>query len=276
MRASIKSSCLRPLLLLLVGLVMAVVVSASNRAMASMPRRSAFISSNRVSESDTSGHDLLHKLRGGSDEDFDDEDSDDEDSDDEDDELLNDFDLMGDDDAGEEDFDEDTTLDRAIVAFQKTPPLTKAYLTASFAATAFGYVFNGSEFPSFLVLDWSKVLTRAQIWRPLTSFLNFGPFGLGYALTIQFVWTYMGTLEKLHHRKPYDFWIMICFGMLSMVIGYPFLKLNPRFLGHNLSTFLVYVWSRYHEGMEVNMFELFNTKAELLPWFFLMQVRHFG
>jgi len=56
-----------------------------------------------------------------------------------------------------------------------------------------------------------------------------------------------------------------------MVIGYPVLNLSPRFLGHNLSTFLVYIWSRYHEGIEVNMFELFTTRAEMLPWFFLAQ-----
>ena len=60
-----------------------------------------------------------------------------------------------------------------------------------------------------------------------------------------------------------------------MVAGYSMMGLSPRFLGHNLSTFLVYVWSRYHEGLEVNMFELFNTRAELLPWFFLAQVSVF-
>jgi Derlin-2/3 len=121
------------------------------------------------------------------------------------------------------------------------------------------------------MLDWKKVLTRLQIWRPFTSFLNFGPMGLGYLMTAQFVWVYMSTLERLNHNRPYDFWIMILFGQLSMVIGYPVLKLSPRFLGHNLSTFFVYIWSRYHEGIEVNMFELFNTRAELLPWFFLAQ-----
>ena len=62
------------------------------------------------------------------------------------------------------------------------------------------------------------------------------------------------------------------FGAECMVAGYSMMGLSPRFLGHNLSTFLVYVWSRYHEGLEVNMFELFNTRAELLPWFFLAQV----
>ena len=219
-----------------------------------------------------SSYPLLTRIRGG-DSDDDDESSDDEyDSDLEDDELLDDFDLM-EDGAGEDDFSEESSFDRILVHYQKTPPLTKAYLTASAVATGIGFLFNNKEFPSILTLSWNEVLTRGQIWRPFTTFLNFGAIGLGYALTLQFVWMYMGTLERLHHRKPYDFWIMIMFGMLSMVIGYPILKVNPRFLGHNLSTFLVYVWSRYHEGMDVNLFELFNTRAELLPWFFLLQVR---
>ena len=208
---------------------------------------------------------LLHNLRGGALDLDEDEDSDDEDED-------FDFDLEMDDfEAAESDFAEDNTLDRVLEAWKRTPPLTKAYLTASFGATIYGYLFNRNEFPRILALEWKPILQRLQIWRLFTSFLNFGPFGLGYAMTAQFVWTYMSTLERLKHDRPYDFWIMIVFGQLSMVIGYPLLKLSPRFLGHNLSTFLVYIWSRYHEGIEVNMFELFNTKAELLPWFFLAQ-----
>jgi Derlin-2/3 len=206
---------------------------------------------------------LLHKLRGGAQDLSDDED--DEDDDEDDDLDLDDF------EAAESDFAEANTIDRVLEAWKRTPPLTKAYLTASFGATMYGYLFNKNEFPRVLTLEWKPVLQRLQIWRPFTSFLNFGPFGLGYILTAQFVWTYMSTLERLNHNRPFDFWIMMLFGQLSMVIGYPLLKLSPRFLGHNLSTFLVYIWSRYHEGVEVNMFELFNTKAELLPWFFLAQ-----
>ena len=227
------------------------------------------------SSSSSSLTDSLLSLRGGSDDDDeisdegDEEESDDED---EDEELFEDFEL-GDDDANEDDFGEDNMIEQIMVAYQKTPPFTKAYLTMSFIATAIGYTMNKNEFPQILLLDWRPITTRLQLWRPFTAFLNFGGFGLGYALTVHFVWTYMSTLERLHHRKPYDFWIMIMFGMASMVIGYSALKLSPKLLGHNLSTFMVYVWSRYHEGLEVNMFELFNTKAELLPWFFLAQVR---
>lgn len=197
--------------------------------------------------------------------------SDDDDYSDESDEEEFDFEFEEDFDVVDDDFAEDNTLDRIIAAWKTTPPLTKAYLSASFAATMMGYLTNKNQFPKILTLEWKPTFKKLQLWRPLTAFLNFGPFGLGYVMTAHFVWTYMSTLERLNHHRPYDFWIMILFGCISMVAGYGFFRLEPRFLGHNLSTFLVYIWSRYHEGLEVNMFELFNTRAELLPWFFLAQ-----
>ena len=221
---------------------------------------------------------LIQRIRGGAvlSDDDDDESNVSDDSDFDDEEDL--FGLDDEDDFGEGDFDmnesdfaEDNTLERMVVAWKKTPPFTKGYLTASFAATMYGYLFCKNQFPSLLLLEWKPVWTRLQIWRLLTSFLNFGPMGLGYLMTFHFVWTYMSTLERLNHSRPYDFWIMILFGQLSMLIGYPLFKLSPGFLGHNLSTFFVYIWSRYHEGIQVSMFDLFLARAELLPWFFLAQ-----
>eukprot|EP00559_Dactyliosolen_fragilissimus_P009474 CAMPEP_0184862344 /NCGR_PEP_ID=MMETSP0580-20130426/6821_1 /TAXON_ID=1118495 /ORGANISM="Dactyliosolen fragilissimus" /LENGTH=348 /DNA_ID=CAMNT_0027360171 /DNA_START=26 /DNA_END=1072 /DNA_ORIENTATION=+ len=202
--------------------------------------------------------------------DFDSDSDDDFDFDfDEDDDDL--FELDGDLDSMDDDFGEDNTLDRFLEAWKKTPPVTKAFLTGSAGATLLGYLTNKNEFPSYLLLQWKPTLTRLQIWRPITAFLNLGPLNFGYLMTAHFLWTYMGTLERLNHDAPYDFWVMIAFGCATMVAGYAFLKISPRFIGHNLSTFLVYVWSRYHEGLEVNMFEMFNTRAEMLPWLFLAQ-----
>jgi len=174
-------------------------------------------------------------------------------------------------DMADDEFQEESSLDRALDMWQKTPPLTKSFLAASFATTAYGYFMNKNTFPSFLLLEWKPTLFKFQFWRPFTAFLNFGPFNIGYVLTVHFVWTYMATLERLSHDKPYDFWVMIAFACTSMIMGYSLLGISPRFLGHNVSTFLVYVWARYHEGMEVNLMELFNTRAELLPWFFVAQ-----
>lgn len=239
----------------------------ANSTFASVPRVAHFspifsIDNTYTAQRPTRVITYLLKTRGGSDVEDESEDFDDEEG------VFDDFE-MGDD--GDDEFAEETMVDRFLEAYRKTPPLTKSYLTASFIVTTFGYMFNRNQFPDIFLLDWKKTLTRGQVWRPFTTFFNFGPIGLSYLLTVQFVWTYMSTLERLHHRKPYDFWIMIGFGMMSMVFGYPILKLNARFLGHNLSTFLVYMWSRYHEGMEVKLFDLYSTRAELLPWFFLAQ-----
>jgi Derlin-2/3 len=233
------------------------------------------------SSSISSSTDALVNLRGGAA--GDDSDDEDEESEDEDDDDLFDFDdsdLVNDESDSStggvdaDGFSENGSFERTLEAWKKTPPLTKAYLSASMVATVAGFVFNQNQFPSILSLQdgtWKMVWQRLQLWRPITAFFNFGPLGLGYLMTAQFVWTYMSTLERLSYQKPYDFWIMILFGQVTMLIGYTVLQLSPRFLGHNLSTFFVYIWARYHEGMEVNLFELFNTRAELLPWFFLAQ-----
>jgi Derlin-2/3 len=209
----------------------------------------------------------LFSVRGGSEED-------DYDSEDDDDDLdLDDKDILLQTTSEVDDFSEGNLGGRILELWSSTPPFTKAYLSASMMATAMGYFFSKNhEFPSILLLEWKPLLRRLQLWRLVTAFLNFGPFGFGYVMTGHFVWTYMSTLERLHHDKPYDFWLMIAFGGVTMVAGYTLLGISPRYLGHNLSTFLVYIWSRYHEGMEVNIMELFNTRAETLPWFFLAQV----
>jgi Derlin-2/3 len=81
----------------------------------------------------------------------------------------------------------------------------------------------------------------------------------------------MSQLEKLQYKKPAEFLTMLLFGVFSLLIGNTFFKLPPRTLGHNLSCFLVYVWSRTFEGGHVNFMEFFELQVELLPWFFAAQ-----
>ena len=238
-------------------------------------RRRVVGSSSSTAPSSCQSSSRLILIRGGAAYDDDDEEEEDESdfSDFDFDDGTFDFDsAIG---AADDDFGDEGTLSQIAEAYRKTPPFTKAYLTASLGAALLGYATNGNDFPTLLQLEWKPILTKMQVWRPLTAFLNFGPLGLGYLLTAHFVWTYMSTLERLNHSRPYDFWLMMLFGSSSMVVGYSIMGLTPRLLGHNLSTFMVYVWSRYHEGLEVNMFELFNTRAELLPWFFLAQVSNY-
>jgi Derlin-2/3 len=213
----------------------------------------------------------LLKLRGGgslAEEDDDEEEEEEEIEEDEDEDFFDALDEEGflsvdDHDDASAFTGEDDMGKRLAKAWAKTPPVTKAAVC--------GMAMYQNEFPTFMSWDTKRMLTRMELWRPFTSFLNFGPLGISYLLSMQFVWSYMSTLERMNHNKPYDFWIMILFGMASMIIGYPVLKLSPRLLGHNLSTYMVYIWSRNHEGVEVSFFDILTFKAELLPWVFLAQ-----
>ena len=185
----------------------------------------------------------------------------------------------GDEDEGAGDGDEggaveggqNQMLSSVTDMWSKTPPMTQVYVGSSLALTLASFMLNKNSWPDFLNLEWGAVLTKFQFWRPITSFLFFGPLGLNYLLTIHFVWTYMAQLEKLNYKKPEEFFVMMVFGAITLLTGYSLIGLSPKFLGHNLSTYLVYIWARIFEGTDVNVMDLFFLKAELLPWFFMAQ-----
>lgn len=121
------------------------------------------------------------------------------------------------------DFEGESTMFRRLQnAVQRTPPITQAFMGASIGLTIASFALNSNRWPTWLLLDWSKVLRGqvgylsprqeankitlcppcCKVWRVLTTFLYFGPLDLSYALTVQFVWQYMSQLEKVHHKEP--------------------------------------------------------------------------
>ena len=161
---------------------------------------------------------------------------------------------------------------RLSEAVAKTPPITLAYVFSSLVATVLASVLNGNKWPELLSYDASATVTKLQLWRPLAAFLYFGPFGFNYVLTLQFLWMYMSQLEKANSRRPAEFLLMLVFGVISLLASYSALGLSSRYLGHNLSSYLVYMWSKLFQGTDVSLMDLFTMKAEWLPWFFCAQV----
>lgn len=170
----------------------------------------------------------------------------------------------------EEEFAEAKIQDRIWAAWKKTPFITKYFFQCSIVAALVAFIFNGNTWPKILDLDWRATL-KGQIWRPITAFLYFGPLGLNYFITMHFVWTYMCDLERMKFGAPHDFVVMIVFGALSLLASTTALGMSGQYLGHSLSCFLVYVWSREYEGNDVNVLDMFTMRAELLPWFFVLQ-----
>jgi len=103
-------------------------------------------------------------------------------SDEDSDEVESDYDSCSDFGSDDlmSDFDESLSSDsfhsRMLQHYHQTPPLTKAFLTSSFALTLYGYA-TGQGFPTFATLDYGRVF-QGQIWRLATGFLNYGPFGV--------------------------------------------------------------------------------------------------
>jgi Derlin-2/3 len=155
--------------------------------------------------------------------------------------------------------------------WNKTPPITKVYISLSVTLAILTALFNENRWHQILDMNWNAVLFKLQIWRLITAFLYFGPLGINYLLTIHFVWTYMSQMEKMNYRHPEAYLFMLIYGGGTLLLSYSLLGISTRLLGHNLSTFLVYIWARAFEGVDVNVMDLVVIKAELLPWFFCAQ-----
>lgn len=106
------------------------------------------------------------------------------------------------------------------------------------------------------------------MWRLLTTFLYFGPFGFTFLFNLIFTYRYCRMLEEGSFRgRPADFLFMFLFGASLMVVIAFFV--NLLFLGHAFTIMLVYVWSRRNPYVRMNFFGLLNFQAPYLPWVLL-------
>mmetsp|Transcript_23061 Transcript_23061/g.25266 ORF Transcript_23061/g.25266 Transcript_23061/m.25266 type:complete len:330 (-) Transcript_23061:28-1017(-) len=155
--------------------------------------------------------------------------------------------------------------------WDRTPPITLAYLIASISLTTYAFCFNQNRWPSILHFNWTDVLLKWHFWKLITGFLFLGPFDLFYPLTLQFIWQNMSQLEKLFYKTPEEFFFLLLFGGTMLILFYTILGLPMTMLGHNLGSYLLYIWSKLFEGMDVNFMDIFVLKSELLPYFFCLQ-----
>ena len=109
--------------------------------------------------------------------------------------------------------------DRIKQAYLTTPPLTRMYLTASVVLTTLSTFLSPHPFPPALTyLTFTEALTKP--WSLATTFLNLGGFGISYALTLQFLWTYMSQIERLHLHSPASFLVLLTFGPMALTTMY--------------------------------------------------------
>merc|ERR1719478_436396 len=123
--------------------------------------------------------------------------------------------------------------------------------------------------PMTLMLDWSSILWRFQIWRVFTCFTFLGKFGWPFVMNLIFVVQYAKTLEGDFSGVPADFlWCLMLGGSALCFINHasgmelPFLTIPLIFM-------CIWIWSRKHPNAQMSVFGLFNIASAHFPWFLI-------
>jgi len=104
----------------------------------------------------------------------------------------------------------------------------------------------------------------SQYWRLLTTFLYFGPFSLDLLFHIYFLQRYARLLEESSGRSPAHFSWLLLYATVSLILISPLVSMP--FLGHPLSSTLVYIWSRRNPDTRLSFLGLLVFTAPYLPW----------
>lgn len=103
-----------------------------------------------------------------------------------------------------------------------------------------------------------------QYWRLITTFLYFGPFSLDLLFHVYFLQRYARLLEESSGRSPAHFSWLLVYAMISLLLLSPLVSMP--FLGHPLSSTLVYIWSRRNPDTRLSFLGLLVFTAPYLPW----------
>ena len=104
----------------------------------------------------------------------------------------------------------------------------------------------------------------SQFWRLATTFLYFGPFSLDLLFHIYFLQRYSRLLEESSGRSPAHFSWLLLYATASLIAISPLVSMP--FLGHPLSSTLVYIWSRRNPDTRLRLLGVLVFTAPYLPW----------
>ena len=103
-----------------------------------------------------------------------------------------------------------------------------------------------------------------QFWRLLTTFCYFGPLSLDLLLHVFFMQRYSRLLEESSGRSPAHYTWLLAYASIILLCLAPMMSMP--FLGHALSSVLVYIWSRRNPETRLSFLGLVVFKAPFLPW----------
>lgn len=104
----------------------------------------------------------------------------------------------------------------------------------------------------------------AQYWRLVTTFLFFNSFTIDLLFQVYFMQRYSRLLEESAGRSPAHYSWLLLYATTSLILLSPLVSMP--FLGHPLSSTLVYIWSRRNPDTQLSFLGLLVFTAPYLPW----------
>ena len=143
--------------------------------------------------------------------------------------------------------------------FKAMPPITRGWFVAAMLTTT--AVVLGFATPAQLYLSWDLVISKFHLWRLVTNFIFFGPFGMGFAFQLWIMCRMCYRYEENPFpvgthvnagRSSADMAMMLIFGAtICVIVGY---LMGKPFMGPPLVFMVLYAWSRRNENTEMSLF----------------------
>jgi Derlin-2/3 len=108
-----------------------------------------------------------------------------------------------------------------------------------------------------------------------TSLFYFGELSPQTIFDFMLLYWYSSKLEQNEFRNsPAEFIMYILFSCTLFLFAA--IKFGLQFLSPCLSACMLYIWTRRNPNVMVNIMEVFEFRAQFLPWFLMMLVVVFG
>ncbi|KAJ2895924.1 hypothetical protein MKZ38_006042 [Zalerion maritima] len=146
--------------------------------------------------------------------------------------------------------------------FWEMPICTRWWTVATIATSALVQFQVATPFQLFY--SFRAVFHKSQYWRLITTFLYFGPLSLDLVFHVYFLQRYSRLLEESSGRSPAHFSWLLLYSMTCLIAVSPLISIP--FLGHPLSSTMVYIWARRNPDTRLSFLGLLVFTAPYLPW----------
>eukprot|EP01080_Neovahlkampfia_damariscottae_P010606 gene10606-3124_t len=153
--------------------------------------------------------------------------------------------------------------------YRSIPIITRTYLTLC-TITAFAVTFDLLN-PFQLYLNFKLVFQNYQLWSSASTFSLVFIFCKFINHDIKCIrYFYCRRLEEhSFHGKSADFFYMLLFGCVTMLISSCLLGLGLPFLSNSLVMMVLYIWSRRNPHERLRLYGMFTVGAGYLAYILL-------